>query len=120
MAAANPQSGYYILADGTTAALKYAVINASASGNNTLVAGVTGKKIRVISLFYMSAGTVNVTFQSGAGGTALTGAIAHTAQTGVVLNENFTGWFQTLAGALLNVNLSAAISIAGSLSYIEI
>ena len=117
----NPQSGYYIFANGKPRTVKYAVISASSSGNNTLVAGVTGKKIRVVSLFYMAAGTVTVTFQSGAGGTAITGAIAHTAQTGVVLNENFSGWFQTLAnGDLLNVNLNAAISIAGSLSYIEV
>lgn len=100
--------------------VKYAVIDASASGNNTIVAAVTGKKLRVISLFYLAAGTVTCTFQSGAGGTAITGPLPHTAQTGAVLNYNEDGWFETAAGSLLNLNLNAAIAVAGALSYIEV
>lgn len=100
--------------------VKYAIIDAAGSGDNTLVAAVTGKKIRVTSLFYLAAGTVTVRFESGAGGTALTGQMQHTAQTGAVLPMNEDGWFETAAGALLNMELSAAISVDGSLSYIEV
>ena len=100
--------------------VKYAKIDAATSGDNTLVAAVTDKKIRVLSLFYLAAGTVTTRLESGAGGTALTGQMEHTTQTGIVLPFNEGGWFETAAGTLLNLELSAAISVDGSLSYVEI
>ena len=100
--------------------VKYAIIDAATSGDNTLVAAVSGYKIRVLSLFLVAAGTVNTRFESGAGGTALTGVINLTAQAGYALNYNQGGWFETAAGSLLNLELSAAISVDGSLSYIEV
>ena len=101
--------------------VKKVAIAASGSGDNTIVAAVTGKKIRVVSLFFICGGTVNVRFESGAGGTALTGVMPFIAQTGMVLPMNEDGWFaDTAAGALLNMELSAAVSVAGSLSYIEV
>lgn len=100
--------------------IKYAIIDAALLGDNTLVAAVAGKKIRVICLYYMAAGTVNTRFESGASGTALTGQHQHTAQTGVVLPFNEGGWFETASGALLNLELSAAISVDGALSYVEV
>jgi hypothetical protein len=100
--------------------VKYAKIDAATSGDNTIVPAVTGKKIRVISLFYIASGTTTVRFESGASGTALTGQMEHTAQTGAVLSYNEHGWFETLSGQLLNLELSGAISVDGSLSYIEV
>mgnify|MGYP001579724226 CR=1 FL=1 len=100
--------------------VRYAVINAAGSGDNTLVAAVVSKKIRVLSLFYLASGTVTVRFESGAGGTALTGQMQHIAQTGAVLPFNEDGWFETAAGALLNLELNSAVSVNGSLSYIEV
>lgn len=99
---------------------KYAVISASTNGNNTLVAAVTGKKIRVLACVIMSAGTINATFQSGAGGTALSGAFPLTAQAGMVLPLCEVGWFETAAGSLLNLSLSAGVLAAGVLVYQEI
>lgn len=113
-------SGYILLPGGTRAPIKYAVIDAAASGDNTLVAAVTGKKIRVVSLWYIASSTVTAIFQSGASGTALTGGAQHIAQTGIVLPRNPDGWFQTGSGVLLNLNLSAAVSVDGSLNYIEV
>ena len=113
-------SGYVQLRPNLQVPIKYAVIDAAVNGNNTLVAAVTGSKIRVVSLFYLAAGTVTVTFQTGASGTAITGGMQHTAQTGVVLPFNEDGWFQTVASALLNLSLSAGVSVDGSLSYIEV
>ena len=100
--------------------VKHAKIDAASSGNNTLVAAVSGKRILVVSLYYLAAGTVNVRFESGADGTALTGQAEHTAQTGAVLPYNEYGWFVTAKNELLNLELSAAISVDGALSYIEI
>lgn len=107
-------------AGGTVVTPKFAVIDAATSGDNTLVAAVTGKKVRVVAAFLVAAGAVNVRFESGAGGTALTGQINLVANTGFVLPYNPAGWFETGSSALLNLELSAAISVDGSLVYIEV
>ena len=99
---------------------KPAVIDTATSGDTTLVAAVSGKKIRVLSCFLMAAGTVNVRFESGTGGTALTGQMNLVANTGFVLPFNPIGWFETAASALLNLELSAAISVDGCLNYVEV
>ena len=107
-------------AGGTVVTPKYVIIDAATSGDNTILAAVTSKKIRVLALFLVSAGTVNVRFESGAGGTALSGQMNLVANTGFVLPYNPVGWFETASNTLLNLELSAAISCDGSLTYIEV
>jgi hypothetical protein len=107
-------------AAGTVVTPKFVIIDAATSGDNTILAAVTSKKIRVLSLFLVAAGTVNVRFESGAGGTALTGQMNLVANTGFVLPYNPVGWFETAATTLLNMELSAAISCDGSITYIEV
>ena len=102
------------------ASVKYAVIDNASSGDNTIVAAVTGKKIRVLAYMYVCAGTVTVRFESGASGDALTGQKSWIANTGACANFNPAGWFETEEGELLNMELSAAISVDGHLTYIEI
>lgn len=99
--------------------IKHAAIDAATSGDNTLVSAVTGKKIRVLSLWLVATGAVTVRFESGAGGTALSGQASLAANGGIVLGFNEGGWFETAAGSLLNLELSGAVSVDGSLSYIE-
>lgn len=107
--------------NGTTAITpKFAVLDAASSGDNTLIAAVASKKVRVLSLFLVSAGAVNVRFESGAGGTALTGQMNLVANTGFVLPYNPLGWFETASNTLLNLELSAAISVDGSIVYAEV
>jgi hypothetical protein len=98
---------------------KFAKIDAASSGDNTLVAAVASRKIRVLSLFLQSAGTVNIRFEDGAGGTALTGQMNNVVNTGFVLPFNPVGWFETSATTLLNLELSAAVSVDGCLTYVE-
>ena len=100
--------------------IKYAKIDAASSGDNTLVAAVTGKQIRVLAAFMVSAGTVNVRFEDGAGGTALTGQMNLVANSGFTLPFNEVGWFETTAATLLNLELSGAVSVDGCLVYIEV
>ncbi len=107
-------------AGGTVVTPKFAIIDAATSGDNTLLAAVTAKKIRVLALFLVAAGTVNVRFESGAGGTALTGQMNLVANTGFSLSYNPAGWFETAGNTLLNLELSAAISVDGALTYIEV
>lgn len=118
ISASNETSTVY---NGTTAITpKFASIDVATSGDNTLVAAVTSKKIRVLSLTLVAAGTVNVRFESGAGGTALSGQMNLVANTGFVLPYNPVGWFETASGTLLNLELSAAVSVDGMLTYIEV
>lgn len=99
---------------------KYAVIDDATSGNNTIVAAVGSRKIRVLSAFMISAGTVNARFESAAGGTAMSGQMNLIANSGFVLPFNPAGWFETGVNVLLNLELSAAISVDGSITYIEV
>lgn len=99
---------------------KFAAIAASTSGNNTLIAAVASKKLRVLAVAFMSNGTVNAKFQSGAGGTDLTGLFYMVANTGAALPFNPAGWFETASNTLLNLNLSGAVAVGGCITYIEV
>ncbi len=99
---------------------KYAVIDDALSPDNTIISLVASRKLRVLAGFLISAGTVNVRFESDTAGTALTGQINLIANSGFVLPFNPAGWFETVAGELLNLELSATVSVDGSLTYIEV
>lgn len=98
---------------------KFAIIDAATSGDNTLVTGVSTKKIRVLSLYLVASAAVNVRFESAASGTALSGQMNLTTNSGFTLPYNPKGWFQTVAGELLNLELSGAVSVDGGLVYVE-
>jgi hypothetical protein len=111
----------------TSVTVKYANIDTATSGNNAIVAAVASKKIKVVSLFLAASGAVDVYFNDGTanllGGTRKvkldnTGAVG---SGGFVLQENLKGWFETAAvNRPLNLNLSAAIGVAGCLAYVEV
>lgn len=114
-------------------AIKFAKIDCVTSGNNTLVAAVAGntaldatgnaavaKKIRVLSYLIVSAGTATAAFQSGATGTALTGAMSLIANGRISAEFSPAGHFETAAGVLLNLSLSAGIQMSGHLVYQEV
>ena len=98
--------------------LQYASIDAAGSGDNTLVAAVADKRVRVLSLFAVAAGAVTVAFESGASGTALTGDMNVGANGNITMPFNPEGWFQTVAGELLNMELGGATSVDGCLTYV--
>lgn len=107
--------------NGTTALTpKFAVIDNATSGDNTLVAAVTGKKIRVHQLALIGSAAVTVRFESGASGTALTGQMQFAANGGFVLPFSPMGWFETASDALLNMELNGATSVDGVLGYTEV
>lgn len=110
-----------ILLDDTTALTpKYAVIDGATSGNNTLVAAVSGKKIRIISLILIASGDVTVRFESGANGTAMSGQMNVAEKGGLVLPFSPVGWGETASNTLLNLELSGAVSVDGMLVYVEV
>lgn len=94
------------------------LINASSSGDNTLVALIASTIIRVVSIYCWVSGAVNFKFKSGAS-TDLTGLVRATAEGGVfAAHFNPEGHFQTAAGEALVVNLSGAITLSGWGTYI--
>lgn len=99
---------------------KRVAVSAAGAGNNTLIAAVTGKRIRVYQVLLVAAGTVTLKFQSGAGGTDLTGAMALATSVGFSSGWNPVGHFETAAGALLNASLGGAVSVAGWIVYAEV
>lgn len=103
-----------------TTALTPGMATISVSATGTLVALVSSKQIRVLALSLMSNGTVNVKFQSHASPTDITGLYYLIANTGFVLPYNPLGWFQTIAGEALDINLSASIAVGGCLTYVAV
>lgn len=100
--------------------VKFAVIDAAANGNNTVVAAVTGRKIRVLAFVLVAAGTVTTRFESAADGTALTGQMTMAVNSVISVPYNPAGWFETAAAQLLNLELSAGVSVDGMLTYVEV
>lgn len=94
-----------------------AVVDTGDSGDNTLIAAVSGKSICVLGAFLVSAGTVEAAFQSDASGTAISGPITLTAGTGFVLPQGFGCWMLAVEGELLNLDLSDAINVGGIIVY---
>lgn len=97
-----------------------AVVNGNTNGNNTLVEAVSGYKIRILGLSLVAAGTVTVTIQTGAGGTAIIGPVV------LAVSEPYTlplspselrGWAETAAGSLLNMALNAGTQVGGVVRY---
>lgn len=86
--------------------IKFAIID-GASTDNTVVAAVVGKKIRVLAYVLVVTGAATARWESGAGGTALSGQMSLAANGGVSAPFNPAGWFETAAGSLLNLELSA-------------
>jgi hypothetical protein len=97
-----------------------AVINAAGSGDNPIVAAVAGKKIRVKawSVSNLTAAAQAIKWRSGT--TDLTGLWGVGAVIGVIGAQDLaTGdwYFETAAGAALNLNLANAIAVGGVVQY---
>lgn len=100
--------------------IKFASVSVSTSGDNTIVTGVTGVKIKVLSVLLVASGTVSVKWVSNT--TDLTGAMPLVANSGFVLPASSPGqghYFETAVGQGLKLNLSSAVAVNGHISYYE-
>ena len=105
---------------GTTALTpKFATIAVSASGDNTVVAAVPGKKVRVLKYAMVAAAAVTAKWKDGAS-TDASGPMALAANGGLSDGYCPVGLFETSPGNALVLNLSAAVSVAGHITYVEI
>lgn len=99
---------------------KFAKITASSSGATTIVSLVSSKKLRVLAWSLVCNAAVNVKWQTHATPTDLTGLHYFAANGGIQQPFNPVGYFETVAGEALDINLSGAIAVGGSLVYIEV
>lgn len=98
--------------------VKHAAINIAASAD--LVAAVSAKKIRLLSLVGMLAGTSAVKLQSGAS-TDLTGVFDHPNDIMFIWPYNPDGWCETVAGEKLNIVMGGGSPFCdGCLTYAEV
>jgi hypothetical protein len=92
-------------------------VNCASSGDNTLIAARSDRKIYIWKLWLVANGSVNVKFRSGT--TDLNGfAIPLTSQ-GSNLTFAFDGepYWTTDLGALFAINLSGAVQVTGRIYY---
>lgn len=95
------------------------VINISTSTTTTLVAAVTGKRIKVWGIWVQSAGTQTMKFQDGTP-TILIPVLDFAARERLVVQQqgNFSyPWFTTVIGAKLDVVTTQAVQLSGRLYY---
>lgn len=105
------------LAYGRGGAGGYAAIVASSGGATVVVAAASGYFIRVIACALMANGVSTVKFTDGT--TDCTGNFPLAANTGFVLNENLSGWFETThQNAALSISLGSAVGVGGCLAYL--
>lgn len=103
-------------------------IAASASGDNTLIAAVTNKKIYVVAFELSFSGTVNAKFTDGAGGTNLGGLYYGVANAGAAQSvapdmklaiPSPYIWAGSVTTALI-LNLSGATAVGGAITYFTV
>lgn len=101
----------------TAGIIQNAVISFAASGDNIIVAAVTGKKIYVFRLYFILGATSTITFKRGT--TSLSGAMPFNANQGMVLDPTECPWHQTDSGEAFVINSSNAVQVSGSIGYIQ-
>ena len=97
--------------------VQFAPISLASSGISTLVSGVAGHQIRVISYLLVASASVIFTWYSNPTG-AISGPLPVGASTVVPCGFNPMGWVQTAVGDDLAVNLSGNVSVGGHFQYI--
>lgn len=103
--------------------MKYAKIDVAGTGNETVITGVAGKKIRVLDYLVTSGSNASVTWKS-TSGTAHSGALKIAANGNIVAVGGYPtpaglfGLFETVAGE--GLVLDANVACGGHLTYQEI
>jgi hypothetical protein len=94
----------------------YKPVDASTSG--TVVVGVAGKRIVVISASIIVSANVTLQWFTSTGLVELTGPQSITTTGGYILPANFGGWFETAFGDSLVLNISPSMPVGGCISYV--
>lgn len=98
---------------------KFASIDVATLGDNTIVAAVPSKKIRVLAYALVCGAATTVIWKSATAG-AISGDMQFAANGGIAAPFSPIGHFETTAGEALVLNLSAANAVSGHLVYVEV
>jgi len=100
--------------------IKWAEINATSSGDTSVIAAVSGKKIRVTAITLVCSAAVGVGWKSGSN--IKINAMPFAQNGGMALEFVSPAHFfvETNAGEALIINLSVNSNVRGSLNYEEI
>jgi hypothetical protein len=88
-------------------------IDFSASGDNTVVPAILGKRIKVFSLFLDVATATVLRFKSSSGAN-LSGGITMLAAGSIVLDDKGQPWFTTGVGEAFVINSTNAVQVGGT------
>lgn len=103
--------------NGTTAVFpQFAVIDTTATA--TVITGQVGQIIRVLAMDLVVSAALVIRWQSSGGPTDISGPQSFAANGGIVRTFNQVGWFQTLPGESLVINVSGSGTVGGNLTYI--
>jgi hypothetical protein len=96
--------------------VQQAPVNFSSSGNNTIITGLSGTRIRILQFFLVFSGAVNVTYYSGT--TALSGPLEF-AFAGAQVQDFIQLPLTCNEGDSFIINLSAAVQVGGTIWYAQ-
>ncbi len=99
-----------------TKTLSSAVVSFSASGDNVIVAAVSGQSTRVHRLYFVADGATAVTMKRGS--TALTGAMPLAAGVGIFLEFSSEPWYQTGVNEDFVIASSMPVQVSGAIEYV--
>jgi hypothetical protein len=99
-------------------AVHHIAISTAASGNTTLLAGVAGKRLLVMSYVVAANAENTIKFTDATGD--LTGAMLIAAKTSVQSGQNDLGHFGSRVGEALRIHLAGATQVSGHVTVIEI
>lgn len=95
-----------------------ASVSFSSSGDNTVIAAVSSKVIKVYKVVLVFAGAANITIKDGSS-TALTGVMSMLANGSITLDNDGQPWFTTSASNALVMNISAGVQVSGRIYYTQ-
>jgi hypothetical protein len=97
--------------------LTAAPISLNSSGQQALIAGVSGKIIRVHRLWLTVSAQTNLEFQDGSN--PLSGAAPCGSNGGITLDYSGDPWYVCSLGNSFNLNSSNAVQIGGTIYYVQ-
>lgn len=104
---------------GTSLTVKWSKINATASGDNTVLTAVTSMKLRILGIAFTCSNNVEIVFKSGSN--TLIDAMSFAKYGGLAENSQPGGrWAETNAGEAFIMNLDGAVNVRGRVYYVEV
>ena len=99
---------------------KWAKINATAAGDNTIVEAQGGRRIRITAVTFTCSAAANIEFKSGAGVT-LIDAMPFAANGGMDTQRHAPNFFcETNTGDAFVMSLDGVYNVRGSLNYVVV